>query len=178
MTQLSAFGYYRRMTIDGQVHEQAFVRAFILKDRQDLLLSHPERRRKFTDGRNFKWFDMRFAHHIPASTPTRPPNLSLLRRKGAGKVVWIISEDAPIDGQEMSLEDAMEHTWGLSRGTMLSAFRGSSYFSGPRRCGANTFTNALRVKPRLLDSGPSFPYRSFVTSAMRVNHLNSQAPAT
>jgi hypothetical protein len=150
------------MTIDGQVHEEAVVRAFMLKGRQELslfLLSKPERRRKFADGlAHFKWLNMRFAHHIPASTAhTAAELVSLLRRKGAGNVVWIISEYAPIDGQEMSIEDAMEQTWGLCRGTILSCIPGKRAFSGARRCGANTFSNVLRVTPQLLDCGQAFP---------------------
>lgn len=124
------------MAINGETHEQAVVRAFIVKDKQErslFLLSHPERRRKFTDGlAHFKWLDMRFAHHIRASTAhTAAELVSLLRRKGAGKMVWIISESAQIDGQEMSIEDAMERTWGLCRGTILSCIPGKlAFFRG------------------------------------------------
>jgi hypothetical protein len=136
MTQRNGFGYYRHMATDGQLHEQAVVRSFMLKDKQErslFLLSHAKRRRKFTDGlAHFKWLDMRFAHHIPASTAhTAAELVSLLRRKGAGKAVWIISEYAPIDGKEMSLEDAMEQTWGLCRGTILSCIPGKlAFFRG------------------------------------------------
>lgn len=136
MIHWNDFGYHRGMAIDGQVHEEAVVRAFMVKDKQErslYLLSRPDRRRKFTDGlAHFKWLDMRFAQQIPASTAhTAAELISLMRRKGAGKVVWIISEYAPIDGREMSLEDAMEQTWDLCRGTILSCIPGKlAFFRG------------------------------------------------
>jgi hypothetical protein len=115
------------------MHEQAVIRAFIRKDRQErslFLLSDPKRRRKFTVGlAHFNWLDMRFAHLIPASTAfTAAELVSLLRRKGAGKAVWVISEYPPIDGQEMDLEEAMEQTRGLSRGTIVSCIPGKLAF--------------------------------------------------
>lgn len=128
--------YDLHMTSEGQVHEQAIVRAFIRKDKQErslFLLSNPERRRKFTDGlAHFKWLDMRFAHRIPASTAhTAGELISLLRRKGAGQMVWVVSEYAPIDGRETSLEEAMEQTWGLCMGTILSCVPGKlAFFRG------------------------------------------------
>lgn len=133
---MSSFGYHLRMANDGQKHEQAVVRAFIRKDKQErslFLLSHQERRRKLTDGlAHFKWLDERFMHVIPASTAhTAAEVVSLLRRKGAGKTVWVISEYVPIDGQEMDLEEAMEQTWGRCRGTILSCTPGRlAFFRG------------------------------------------------
>jgi hypothetical protein len=121
------------MAIDGQIYEQAVVRAFIRKDKEErslFLLSHPERRRKFTEGlAHFKWLDMKFAHIIPASTAhTATELISLLRQKGAGKTVWIISEYRAINGREMDLEEAMEQTSGRSMGTILCCIPGRLAF--------------------------------------------------
>jgi hypothetical protein len=117
-------------------HEQELIRAFILKDKQErsaYLLSNPARRRKFTNGlAHFKWLDERFAHPIPATTAhTAVELVTLLRKKGAGPTVWVISEYGPIDGREMQLAEAMECTWGRCMGTVLSCIPGKlAFFRG------------------------------------------------
>jgi hypothetical protein len=115
------------------LHEQEFVRAFILKARQErcaFLLSDSVRRRKFRDSlAHFKWIDERFAHPIPPKTAhTAVELVALLRQKGSGPTVWIISEYAPIDGREMNLETAMEEIWFEDWGTILSCIPGKLAF--------------------------------------------------
>ena len=78
------------------VHELEFVRSFIVKARQErcmFLLSNPARRKKFRDELpHFKWLDERFAHPIPAKVAhTAAELVALLRQKGAGQNVWVIS---------------------------------------------------------------------------------------
>jgi hypothetical protein len=124
------------MPEENPIHEVAVVRAFIQKERQErclFLLGDPKRRRQFTDGlAHLKWLDLRFAHPIPASTAHTAAELAaLLRRKGAGKTVWIISEDRSIDGRELPLDAAMGLTWGQCRGTILSCVPGKlAFFRG------------------------------------------------
>ena len=124
------------MTDVGKLHEEGLIRSFFLKDRQErcaLLLSDQRRRRRFTDElAHFKWLDERFAKSIPASTAhTAAELIALLRSKGAGKTVWVISEDAAIDGREMPLEEAMKGTWGGCMGTILSCVPGKlAFFRG------------------------------------------------
>jgi hypothetical protein len=115
------------------LHEQEVVRAFIVKNRRErcaFLLSDPARRKKFRDAlAHFKWLDERFSHPIPPKTALTASELvALLRQKGAGRTVWVISEYAPIDGREMSLEAAMEETWGRQCGTILSCVPGKLAF--------------------------------------------------
>jgi hypothetical protein len=115
------------------IHEQEFVRAFILKERQErctFLLSHPARRQKFREALpHFKWLDERFAHPIPSNVARTAAELvALLRSKGAGRTVWVISERVSMDGRELNLEDAMEETWGAQRGTILSCVPGKLAF--------------------------------------------------
>jgi hypothetical protein len=115
------------------LHEQEFVRAFILKERRErcaFLLADPVRRQKFRDGlAHFKWLDERFAHPIsPKTAHTATELVALLRQRGAGRTVWVISESTPIDGREMNLEAAMDATWGESRGTILSCIPGKLAF--------------------------------------------------
>jgi len=115
------------------IHEQEFVRAFIAKGRQErcaFLLSHPTRRQKFRDALpHFKWLDERFAHPIaPKVAHTAAELVSLLRSKGAGQTVWVISEDKAIDGREMNLDDAMSQIWGAQKGNVLSCIPGKLAF--------------------------------------------------
>jgi hypothetical protein len=115
------------------VHELEFVRSFIVKARQErctFLLSNPARRKKFRDELpHFKWLDERFAHPIPAKVAhTAAELVALLRQRGAGQNVWVISQYAEIDGREMSLEAAMEETRGRQCGTILSCIPGKLAF--------------------------------------------------
>jgi hypothetical protein len=121
------------MAIDGLLHEQETVRAFIQKPRHErtlLLLSSPKRRHEFTDDlAHFKWLDERFTHSIPPSLAhTAAELVALLRKKGAGPTVWVISEDRSIDAREMNLQDVMKHIWGREIGTILSCVPGKLGF--------------------------------------------------
>lgn len=121
------------MSVDGSTHEVSFVKAFILKGRQEraiFLLSHPRRRRDFTSELNhLKWLDPRFARLIP---PTQAHSsdewVSLLRKKGAKDTVWVISSDETIDGREMEIQEAMKGIWGGDCGTILSCIPGRLCF--------------------------------------------------
>ena len=53
----------------------------------------------------------------------------LLRSKGAGQKVWIMSELASLDGQELGLEEALSQVWGREIGSVLSCIPGKlAYF--------------------------------------------------
>jgi hypothetical protein len=116
------------------LHEQEVVQAFILKNRRErcaFLLADPAGRQKFRDAlAHFKWLDERFAHPIPPKTAhTAAELVALLRKKGAGRTVWVISEYKAIDGREMDLEAAMDEVWGRQCGTILSCIPGKlAYF--------------------------------------------------
>jgi|ERR1700722_645339 hypothetical protein len=115
------------------IHEQEFVRAFIQKARQErcaFLLANPDRRKKFRDAlAHFKWLDKRFAHPIsPKVAHSGAELIALLRSKGAGRTVWVISQKSLIDGKEMDLDDALEEIWGLQMGSILSCVPGKLAF--------------------------------------------------
>jgi hypothetical protein len=122
------------MAEDLPLHEQEVVRAFILKNKRErcaFLLADPVGRQKFRDAlAHFKWLDERFAHPIPPKTAhTAAELVALLRQKGAGRTVWVISERRTIDGREMNLEAAMDEVWGQQCGTILSCIPGKlAYF--------------------------------------------------
>ena len=127
-------------------HEQATVKAFIVRARQErfssFLLS-PKNRKKFTQElAHFRWFDDRFATAVSWKVD---PSLKLwdrhlqglgnvsrlLRSKGAGQTCWVISEDSKIDGQQLRLESALESVLGNGMGTILSCIPGKlAYFEG------------------------------------------------
>jgi hypothetical protein len=123
------------MNITPPNHEKATIRAFIEKSRQErslYLLSDPKRRKAFTSKlSHFKWLDERFAHPIPSSTAhTAAEIATLLRKKGAGERVWVISQRSAIDGQELGLKTALETIWGTDWGTFLSCIPGKlAYFN-------------------------------------------------
>lgn len=116
-----------------QLHEQEVVRAFILKNRHErcaFLLADPVVRQKLRDAlAHFKWLDERFAHPIPPKTAHSKAELvALLRQKGAGRTVWVISQYKTIDGREMNLEAAIDEVWGRQCGTILSCIPGKLAF--------------------------------------------------
>ena len=115
-------------------HEEATVRAFIQKSKQERciqFLASPKHRRKFTSElAHFKWLDERFAHPIlPSRAHTVKEIAALLRSKGAGPTVHVISEDSKIDGKELGLEEAISQVTGGGMGTILSCIPGKlGYF--------------------------------------------------
>ena len=127
-------------------HEQAMVKAFISRDKQErflTFLSRPKSRKKFTQElAHFRWFDPRFAAAIPWKVD---PNLGLwqrhvqgienvhrlLKSKGAGKTCWAMSADANLDGKELELESVLERVIDSDTGTILSCLPGRlGFFSG------------------------------------------------
>ena len=127
-------------------HEQAMVRAFVVRGRQErfsLFLSSPKNREKLTkELAHFRWFDGKFATAVPWKVDPRlklwdrhlqgiQNVLRLLRSKGAAQTCWVISEDFQMDAQELQLEAALENVIGRGMGTILSCIPGKlAYFEG------------------------------------------------
>jgi len=115
-------------------HEEAMIRAFIQKNRQErclYLLADNKRRIDFTRKlAHFRWLDERFAYPITSSTAHSIEEIaSILRSNGASEKVWAISQDRHIDGQELDLESALTYISGSHRGTFLSCIPGKlAYF--------------------------------------------------
>ncbi len=120
-------------------HEQATIKAFVSRDKQErflTFLSKPRTRKKLTQElASFRWFDPRFATAISWKVD---PNLGLwqkhlqgidnvhrlLESKGAGKTCWAISADADLDGKELELESVLERVFVSDTGTILSCLPG------------------------------------------------------
>jgi hypothetical protein len=127
-------------------YEEATIRAFVLRDKQERFLSfvrNVKKRKKFTEKlADFSWFDQRFVTSVPWRVD---PSLSLwerhtqglanisrmLKSKGAGRTCWVISASAEIDGRELDLESALEKVVGSGIGAILSCVPGKlAYFEG------------------------------------------------
>lgn len=122
------------MTDLQRSHEEGFVRAFIDRSKQDRCISFlgsAKHRRKFTvELSHFKWLDERFSYPLPPKTAHTVKEIChLLRSKGAGPKVWIISEHMSLDGQQLNLEEALSQVWGREIGSVLSCIPGKlAYF--------------------------------------------------
>ncbi|MDQ2832683.1 MAG: hypothetical protein M3Y50_02860 [Acidobacteriota bacterium] len=122
------------MTDLQRCHEEGFVGAFIEKNKQDRsisFLASAKHRRKFTvELAHFKGLDERFSQPIPPKTAHMVKEIcQLLKSRGAGQTVWIISELASLDGRELDLEEALSHVWGRKIGSVLSCLPGKlAYF--------------------------------------------------
>ena len=115
-------------------HEEAAVRAFIVKDRRDRfleLLPNPKQRHKITESLahpNLAWFDSRCVRPIPPAHSGAAAIAKLLRTKGAGKSCWVISEDRRFDGRELELDSVLSELVGYGMGTIVSCIAGKLAF--------------------------------------------------
>jgi hypothetical protein len=103
--------------------EADFLSAFIIKHRRERYLGYlgsKKRRAKLQKAwPHFGDFDPRYivqmqSHlHFPASIADE------LRRRGAGKLCYVMSEDSSLDGQILELDRALERIVGYFNGTVL-----------------------------------------------------------
>jgi hypothetical protein len=105
-------------------HEEALVRAFIPRHRQERFLeiiAKPKKRAKLlTQLSHFKALDPKFMVAIPPNLQNPSALVKLLRAKGAGPKCYVMSENSLSDQQEVDLETALEETVGSQMGTLIS----------------------------------------------------------
>ncbi len=134
------------MTIDHRAIEDATIRAFVVRNKQDrfvAFLSNPKTREKFTrELAHFRWFDHRFAISAPwkvdptfrlwdGHTQGIAHISRLLKSKGARHTCWVISENSKLDGRELELDRALGNVIGQGMGTILSCVPGRlAFFEG------------------------------------------------
>jgi hypothetical protein len=109
-------------------HEEAFVHAFVDKDRRERLLFELRKHRGRFLGRfshdALKFLDPRFV------TPIKPPNSDpvtisrLLHANGAENTCYAMSHNEKIDGQILPLADAVAAAVGFGMPTILSCCPG------------------------------------------------------
>jgi len=104
-------------------HEEAFVRSFILQDKQARyleMLASVKRRNRFLDRLNHHLdYDPSCARRVAPCQQTASAIESLLRRHGAPDVCHIISSLAKWDSLDLPLHKALELVVGYNVGTVL-----------------------------------------------------------
>jgi hypothetical protein len=104
-------------------HEEAFVSAFIVPDKQSrylLLLASRKRRDVFLDRLNHHLdYDPAFAVRVPPEQQTAQGIEALLRKKDAPDTCHIISTKSDWDARTMQLREALDLIVGSSIGTVL-----------------------------------------------------------
>ena len=115
--------------------EEALIAAFIVRERRErmvTLLRNPKRRAKATASlAHFRDLDQRWVVPIPSEAQTPSAIEAALRRRGAGDLCHVISEDAAIDGKQLPLRSALDLVVGTGFGSLLSCVAGAlAYFEG------------------------------------------------
>jgi len=109
------------MELDEQ--EAAFVKAFIVQDKQERylrLLASPKRRRDILDRFNHNLdFKPEYAELIPQELRTADKVAGLLRARGAGKTCHVIADSLDADGQDMSQTEAVDKVIAHDFGSVL-----------------------------------------------------------
>jgi hypothetical protein len=96
------------------IHEEAFVKAFIQPDRQERFLSFlmdPTKRVKFIrefDHLKTRFLDIRFGMVLTGSSSLSPRIYSTLRKLGAPETCWVMG--GRFDGEERELLDALTNS--------------------------------------------------------------------
>ena len=113
-------------------HEEAFVTAFIAKQKQDRykeLLSNPKRRSKLLDKMNHGLdFNLSLAEVIPSAGREAQHVVRLLRERGALAVCHVIADDTTLDRQDLSLIDAIERATASHFAAVVSCVPGKLAF--------------------------------------------------
>jgi hypothetical protein len=109
-------------------HEQAFVRAFIVADKQARYLaklSSSSRRRDIT-ARLYHSFDYdpKYVAQIPPGEQTTQAIFARLRKLGAPESCHAIAADSKLDGEDLPLAEALERVVGVIDGVILSCIPG------------------------------------------------------
>jgi hypothetical protein len=109
-------------------HEEGFVRAFIVPDKQErylALLSSRKRRHGFLDRLNHNTdYDAQFASHVPSSEQSASAIERLLRLRGAPDICHTISSHAGWDDRDLPLREALDLIVGFGMGSVLSCIPG------------------------------------------------------
>ena len=118
------------MELDNQ--ETAFVKAFIVKDKQERylqLLASPKRRREIVDRFNHNLdFEPKYAVLVPKELRTADKLAHLLRTRGAGETCHIIADSLESDGQDLPLRAALAEVIAHDFGSVLCCFPGRLAF--------------------------------------------------
>lgn len=117
----------------ANAHETALIRAFVVPQRRDRLLSFlqsPKTRDKLRRALpHFRALDLRYSYLVPRAEQNPPSIEALLRKKGAPDMCHLVSESPDLDGRDMPLAEALNAVIGSSMGTFVSCIPGRlAYF--------------------------------------------------
>lgn len=105
-------------------HEDKIIEAFIVKtkrERYKSLIANPKKRGKFVQSLNhFQDLDERYVTWLPSNAPVE----ELLRGTGSPAEVYIVSATETIDGEILSLKEAIHRTMAGGWGTIISCIAG------------------------------------------------------
>lgn len=108
--------------------EEAFVRAFILREKQERylsLLSSPKRRRDILARLDHQLdYDRALATRVAAEDQSSSRISELLAARNAPASCHAISADSTLDGRDLPLRDALDAVVGSGIGTVLSCIPG------------------------------------------------------
>src|ERR1041384_1796186 len=135
-------------------HEQAFVRAFVVADKQERYLA------KLDSKRHRKEFLSRLHHNLdyePKLASQVPPAeqsalriFERLRKLGAPVQCYAIAADDRLDGRELPLKDTREAVVGMGSGIVLSCVPGGlAYYESEEMNGRFILFRALRPNESL-----------------------------
>ena len=115
------------------LHEEQFVRVFVVPGKQErylsMLRSPRSRARLLAKFPHCKDLNMKYATLVPAGQQSANAIAKVLANKGAPDLCHVISADPDIDNREMSLDNALEETVGMNMGTFISCIPGKlGYF--------------------------------------------------
>ena len=116
-------------------HETAFIRSFIVKEKQKRwlqLLANPKRRTAIT-GRLYHQPDLdpQFMTRVPPAYRHAPNIEAKLRELGAPSECHVISTDTDVDGTLQPLGQVLVQIHGIGDGTVLSCIPGElAYYEG------------------------------------------------
>ena len=111
------------------VHETAFIQAFIQKDSRERLLFECQRHRgrflsRFAHDA-LRYLDARYVHPIPSPNSDPAQILRLLQARKAPAFCHALSSRRELDGQLVSLAEALRLSVGFGMPTILSCLPGS-----------------------------------------------------
>jgi hypothetical protein len=119
-------------------HEVEFAKFVVPRKRRrcrEMLASVRHRVKFLGTLHHFADFDPRASSEIPRGSQFAAHIERALRERGAPDTCYVISADSDLDGQEMSLSDALNRIVGSSNGTVVSCVPGRlAYFEGEHPC--------------------------------------------
>ena len=135
-------------------HEQAFVRAFVVADKQERYLAKlgsKRHRKEFLSRLHHNLdYEPKLATQVPPSEQSPSGILERLRKLGAPAQCYAIAADVTLDGRELPLKDTLDAVVGMGSGVVLSCVPGIlAYYESEEMNGRFVLARALRPNTSL-----------------------------